>query len=381
MLKPILSADSHVTEPPDAYSRIDRRFKDRAPRMIRDSRRGDVYVIEGINRPISVTLLSAAGVDPTELPEIEKRNTGWLQRGGWDPQMRIADQERDGIAAEILYPSVGMLLCKHLDFDYRKACMDAYNLWLAEFCATNPDRLLGIGQVSMRTVDDSVAEARHIKHLGLRGIMLPGWPSEEDYDSRLYDPFWDACVDLDLPVTFHHLAGRRDPNAAPDSPYSDGNRGVNTKLNGWMNLVRGNQDLLAMFVLGGVFERHPRLRLICAEADAGWAPHFTYRMDYAYKHHRHHIRTEPLSKPPSEYFHHNVYLTFQDDLMAFKLRQFSNVRRLMWANDFPHFDSTWPRSQHVIDEQTADMDDKERNFVLHDNLAECYGLEGARSET
>jgi predicted TIM-barrel fold metal-dependent hydrolase len=376
MLKPVLSADSHVTEPPDVYlSRIDRRFKDRAPHMIRDSRRGDVYVIDGINRPISVTLLSAAGVDPAELPRIEAQNTGWLQRGGWDPEVRIADQERDGIAAEILYPSVGMLLCKHLDFDYRKACMDAYNLWLAEYCAAHPDRLLGVGQVSLRTVDDAIAEARQIKELGLRGIMLPGWPSEEDYDSKLYDPFWDACVDLDLPLTFHHLAGRRDPNDAPDSPYSDGNRGVNTKLNGWMNLVRGNQDLLAMFVLGGVFERHPRLRLICAEADAGWAPHFTYRMDYAYKHHRHHIKTEPLSRPPSEYFHQNVYLTFQDDLMAFKLRQFSNIRRLMWANDFPHFDSTWPRSREIIQEHTAGMSEEEKNLVLHDNLAQCYGLE------
>lgn len=379
MLKPVLSADSHVTEPPDAYSRIDRRFKDRAPRMTRDSRRGDVYIIDGINRPISVTLLSAAGVDPAELPAIEKRNTGWLQRGGWDPETRIADQERDGMAGEILYPSVGMLLCKHLDVDYRKACMDAYNLWLAEYCASHRDRLLGVGQVSMRTVDDSIAEARQIKELGLRGIMLPGWPSQEDYDSKIYDPFWDACVDLDLPVTFHHLAGRRDPNETTDSPYSDGNRGVNTKLNGWMNLVRGNQDLLAMFVLGGVFERHPRLKLICAEADAGWAPHFTYRMDYAYRHHRHHIRTEPLSKPPSEYFHQNVYLTFQDDLMAFKLRQFSNIRRLMWANDFPHFDSTWPHSQAIIREQTAGISEEETNFVLHDNLAECYGLE--RSQT
>jgi len=219
MLKPVLSADSHVTEPPDAYvSRIDLRFKHRAPHMQHDSRRGDIYVIDGIDRPISVTLLSAAGVDPVAIANLERVNRGWLQRGGWDPAVRLADQDRDGIAAEILYPSVGMLLCKHLDYDYRKACMDAYNLWLAEFCATQPERLLGIGQVSLRTVDDSIAEARKIKELGLRGVMLPGWPSEEDYDSRLYDPLWDACVDLRLPVTFHHLAGRRNPNGLPTAP-------------------------------------------------------------------------------------------------------------------------------------------------------------------
>src|SRR5712692_2886201 len=137
MLKPVLSADSHVTEPADLYlARIDRRFRDRAPRMVHDPRRGDLYMIDGINRPIPMALLSAAGVDPAELPSVEARNTGWLQQGGWDPHARIADQDRDGIAAEILYPSVGMLLCKHLDYDYRKACMDAYNSWLAEYCAT-----------------------------------------------------------------------------------------------------------------------------------------------------------------------------------------------------------------------------------------------------
>src|SRR5262249_29236085 len=106
MLKPVLSADSHVTEPPDAYvSRIDRRFKDRAPHMQHDSQRGDIYVIDGINRPISVTLLSAAGVDPVAIANLERINRGWLQRGGWDPAVRLADQDRDGIGAEILYPS------------------------------------------------------------------------------------------------------------------------------------------------------------------------------------------------------------------------------------------------------------------------------------
>ncbi|MGH7907204.1 MAG: amidohydrolase family protein [Candidatus Binataceae bacterium] len=373
MATPVFSADSHVLEPPHTYiDRIDRRFKDRAPRMIYDENHGDTFVIDGIYRPVMMALLSAAGKTPSEISH--KARFDELQRGGWDPAVRIADQESDGIAAEILYPSAGMLICKHLDFDYRKACLDAYNLWLAEFCSFNPDRLLGIGMVSMRSVDDSIAELRQIKKLRLRGVMLPGWPAIEDYDSKTYDPFWDACVDLQLPVTFHHLSGTRDPNERTDTVYGNANRGINSKLNGWMNLLRGNQDLLSMFVFGGVFERHPELKLVCAEADAGWAPHFMYRMDYAYDHHRHHIRTEPLSRPPSEYFRKNIYVTFQDDLIAFKTRGLMNIRRLMWANDFPHFDSTWPRSREVIEAQTAGMTEDERNFVLHDNLAECYGL-------
>ncbi len=374
MLKPMLSADSHVLEPGSVFiDRIDQRFRDRAPRMERDSRLGAVYIIPGINFPLPMALLSGAGKDPRAMDE--KVEVDGLQRGGWDPEKRMEDQARDGVGAEVIYPSVGMILCKHPDYDFRKACLDAYNLWLAEYCAPHRERLLGVGQVSMRTPADAVAEARKIKELGLRGVMLPGWPALEDYDSRIYDEFWAACVEMQLPVTFHHLPGARNPNDKGDTLYGSANRGVNSKLNSWMNLIRGNQDLLAMFIFGGVFERHPRLKLVCAEADAGWAPHFMYRMDYAYDHHRHHIKTEPLTQAPSEYFRRNVYLSFQDDAVAFQVRHLMNIRRLMWANDFPHFDSTWPRSQEIIARHTTGMSDEEKNFILHDNLAECYGLE------
>jgi uncharacterized protein len=373
MLKPALSADSHVLEPSKTYvDRIDHRFRDRAPHMQSDPRHGVVFVIPGIDFPLPMALVSGAGKSPTEMEG--KVDVDGLQSGGWDPEKRMQDQDRDGVAAEVIYPSVGMILCKHPDYDYRKACLDAYNLWLAEFCAASPDRLLGVGQVSMRTPQDSVAEAQQIKNLGLRGAMLPGWPAQEDYDSKIYDEFWSACIELKLPVTFHHLPGARNPNDKGDTLYGTANRGVNTKLNSWMNLIRGNQDLLAMFVFGGVFERYPKLKLVCAEADAGWVPHFMYRMDYAYDHHRHHIKTEPLSQPPSEYFRRNVYLSFQDDQVAFQVRNLMNIRRLMWANDFPHFDSTWPHSQEVIARHTAGMSEQEKNWILHDNLAECYEL-------
>ncbi len=373
-MKPIISADSHVLEPPDAYTeRIDARYKEIAPRVSFTEQMGAYFEIHGINKPLPVRLVSGAGKSPME---IERHPLRWeeVYRGAYDPEARISDQDRDGIAAEILYPTSGMIICKHPDVDYRKACLDAYNLWLAEYCSVHPDRLLGAGMVSMRTPGDSISEVRKIKELGLKGVMLPGWPATEDYDSRMYDSFWAACVENGFPVTFHHLPGSRNPNDSTDSIYGYANRGVNSKLNSWMNLIRGNQDILAMFIFGGVFERNPKLKLVCAEADAGWVPHFMYRMDYAYDHHRHHVKTEELSHPPSYYFRNNVYLTFQDDTIAFKTRHLMNIHRLLWANDFPHFDSTWPHSQEVIRTEMADLTAAEKDLVLHDNLVECYGL-------
>ena len=91
------------------------------------------------------------------------------------PRPGVAEQDRDGVAAEVLYPSVGMLLCNHPDADYKKACFDAYNLWLAEFQSHAPDRLIGLGQTALRSVDEGIDDLQRIKDLGLRGVMLPGY--------------------------------------------------------------------------------------------------------------------------------------------------------------------------------------------------------------
>ena len=362
-MKPI-SADSHVTEPPGTYvDRIDRRFRDRAPRMVHDARRGDLFVIEGLEKPIPMGLIAAAGKSAEELAMFNARFED-MHRGGWDPEARLADQDRDGVAAEVLYPTVGMMLCNHPDFDFKHACFQAYNAWIAEYCGAHPDRLLGVGQTAMRSVADGIADLERIKALGLRGVMMPGNPAVADYDDPMYGPFYEAAADLGLPLSFHILTSAQDQRKT---------RGP--RLNAFMAIIRGCQDIIGTFVFGGVFERHPRLRLVCVEADAGWVPHFMYRMDHAYERHRYWLPSGTLSKKPSEYFREHVYTTFQDDWVAFKTADLMNWHRLMWANDFPHSDSTWPNSQAVLAEQTAHMTEEEKNLVLHDNVAELYRLE------
>ena len=147
-----ISADSHVTEPPDTYiDRIDPEFRDRAPRMHHDDTLGDVMLIDNGKSLVPFWLVAAAG-RPTEEVRLDSgKRFEELHRGGWDPVARLDDQDTDGVRAEVIYPSVGMLLCNHPDVDYQHACFDAYNQWIAEFCATAPDRLIGIGQTALRT--------------------------------------------------------------------------------------------------------------------------------------------------------------------------------------------------------------------------------------
>jgi predicted TIM-barrel fold metal-dependent hydrolase len=368
MPKPVISADSHVTEPPDTYApRIAPAFRERAPRMVRDEKLGDIFVIDGWKRPIPLGLVAAAGKSAKELATFGVLFED-LHRGGWDPDARLGDQDRDGVRAEVLYPTVGMVLCNHRDLDYKKACMDAYNLWIAEYVAAHPDRLFGVGQTAARSPEETVEDLRRMAELGLVGAMMPGDPGFSDYDDPAFDPVWEAAVDLGLPLSFHILTTR-------DDALGGVGRARGPRLNTFLQIIRGCQDILGTFVFSGVFERHPTLRVVCVEADAGWAPHYMYRMDHAYERHRYWLPAGTLSKPPSDYFRENIYLTFQDDYVAFQVKDLCNVRRLLWASDFPHSDSTWPHSQDVIRQQTAHMTEQERDWVLHDNAAELYGIQ------
>ncbi len=361
----VISADRHITEPPNCYlDHIDPAYRDVAPRIVRDEKRGDVFQIDGMKNSIAMGLVAAAGKPAEELTE-----TGVLfeelHRSGWDPTARLADQNRDGVSAEVIYPTVGMVLCNHQDVDYKKACFDAYNRWISGYCETAPDRLLGCGQTAMRTVEEGIADLEAIKAAGLRGVMMPGDPGleGEDYDSEVWDPLWEAAIDLGIPLSFHILTTR-------------GNRTRGPRLNTFLSIVRGVQDIMGTLVFGGVFERHPDLRVICVEADAGWVPHYMYRMDHAYKRHRNWLQPGvALSKLPSEYFAQNIYMTFQDDWTAFAQADHMNWERLMWANDFPHSDSTWPWSQEMLAEQTQQLTGQQTEAILSGNVASLYGID------
>jgi len=362
---PVISADSHITEPPNTYiDFIDPAFRDRAPKMVdMGEGLGDMFVIDGMKKPIPMGLVAAAGKPPEEI-RVRGVRFDDLHRGGWDPQARLSDQERDGVAAEIIYPTVGMQLCNHADPDYKHACFDAYNRWIAAYCDAHPTRLLGCGQTAMRSPEEGISDLEAIRAHGLRGVMMPGNPGcDEDYDSPVWDPFWEAAIGLGLPLSFHILTTHAGATRGP-------------RLNSFLSIVRGCQDIMGMLVLGGVFERHPDLKVVCVEADAGWVPHFMYRMDHAFKRHRYWLQPgQELSRLPSEYFAENIYTTFQDDWTAFQQADHMNWRRLMWANDFPHSDSTWPWSQEMLTQHAASLTAEQQRAILCTNVAELYHID------
>jgi predicted TIM-barrel fold metal-dependent hydrolase len=365
-----ISADSHVTEPGDCYlPRIDPRFRDRAPRAITHETMGAVMLIDNGATLVPYGMVAAAGRPVEKIGPFQHVDWDELHAGGWDPDARLREQDRDGVAAEVLYPSVGMLLCNLADADYKHACFDAYNLWIAEFQARDPRRLIGIGQTALRSVEEGIADLERIHALGLRGVMVPGFAAchdAGDYDDPRWDPFWRAAVELNLPLSFHILTSGNDGLMA--SQY----RGP--KMNSFLGIIRGCQDIIGTLIFGGVFERVPELNVVCVEADAGWAAHWMYRADHAMKRHRNWLGHAQLSRMPSEYFRENVSVTFQDDWVAFRTTHLVNHERLLWASDHPHSDSTFPESQRVLAEQTAHLDPDVRADIVWRNTARLYSL-------
>lgn len=361
-MHPLFSADSHVVEIEDCYAEIDPRFRSLRPVAKDDPKQGAIMVVPGMDFTIPSGMLSRAGLRYEDWANPQPWNR--IHPAAFDPTARLAIQDEEGVEGEVIYPSAGMVLCLHRDVAYRKACFEAYNRWLAVFCAADPKRLVGIAMVALPSPEEGVRELREVARQGFKGVMFCGDPAFEDYDHPSYAPIWDAAIDLGLPVSFHILTGKDSYGMAVRGP----------KVIQQIVTVRGNQNIIMMMVLGGVFERHPDLKVVMVENDAGWLPHFCFRLDHAWERHRWSMETGSISRRPSEFVAENVYTTFQDDSSVRWVLPALNLEHVMWATDFPHGDGTYPNSRRIADEVTIGMTDAEKQGVVYANARALYGL-------
>lgn len=368
-----ISADSHILEPPNCYlDYIEPAFRDRAPRIGKMTNGKDAFFVEGFKKPISLGMSAAAGADLRKMSK--GADFDEVPRGAWDAKARIADQDRDGVGAELIYPSVGMVICNHPDHEFKKACMWAYNRWLLDFVSDAPDRVYGLGQLAVGSVEQAIEDLFRLKDMGFKGVMMPGEPDTGvDYCDPAFDPFWSAAEEAGMPLSWHVLTGGL-TRSYVDDPLAQQPTVRYPVANATFEVLRMCQDLMGMLVLSRVFENHPKLKVVCVEADAGWVPHFIGRLDHNYERHRVWKDDVELKRMPSEYFLENIYLTFQNDASAFEAAHLMNPDRLLWASDFPHSDSTWPHSQEVIATMTQAVSEDLKAKVLRDNVAALYNI-------
>ena len=358
----LVSADSHVNEPPDLWAdRVPTRYKDRAPRM-ESFDQGDAWVIEGARDPINFGGNCSAG-----LP-IDQRS-GWVRwedvrAGGYDPAARIEEQDQDGVNLEILYPTprIGNQLVWHRDdADFHIACIRAYNDWLAEFCAHDPDRLWGVGILPNVGVATAVAELHRVAAMpGIRGVMLGRWPSGDEVLTADDDPVFAAAAEAGLPLSIH----------VAFATHAQGDA-AKMKLTGSMRFF----DMpvrITQLVEGGVFDRYPELQFLAVETDSSWFPYLREQMDDRFRRANPATRA-PIAKMPGDYFDTNIASTFITDHYGILNRHHIGVTQMMWSSDFPHGGSDWPDSRATINEHFDGVPDDERHAILAGNALRIYG--------
>ena len=368
----IISSDNHVFEPPDLWtSRIEPKFKGREPRIVRLENGSDHWFTDGIKGQM-MTAGSQAGVrfeKPEDLSSIGTFDE--VRPGGYIPAEHIKDLDLDGVDVSILYPSAGLLLyCTVKDSELLSATFRAYNDWLAEFCAPFPDRLKGIAMINVDDVQDGLSELERSAKMGLVGAMIPIYPYEDQpYDSPIYEPFWAAAQDLQMPLSLHLTTNR----PGPGQQYANfdtlkGSFICNTDH--WVRLS------LADMIYSGVFERYPKLMVGSIEQELSWVPHFLDRLDYCYTQRAtgdtsYRFKGGAL---PSDFFQSNGFLGFQEDGLGIQLRHHIGVDTLLWGADYPHPESTFPRSRQIIDEILVDCTEEEKAKIVGANAARIYRL-------
>ncbi len=365
----IISADSHVFEPIDLWEkRIDARLRERGPRYLPNyqGKPGTWFVCEGAT-PRSVAGIGAVGIPKEKLLEFAGSHYQDLRAGGYDPVERLKDQDIDGVSAEVLYPTYAMGLYAVADVELQEAAFDAYNAWMVELCSHAPDRLAGLALVSIRNVGHAVESIERWSRRGMRGAMISAVPpAGTEYSDPLYAPLWSAIEEIGLPVSIHTLTSSRKPSYR----FDRNTRGAAGYPETPMEVMLTLGELLTSPLL----DRHPRLRLVLAEADIGWLPWMLARLDRGHERYarQNGIRTELR---PSEYFRRNFSAAFIQDREGVFARDFIGVDNLMWSSDYPHTDSTWPRSRECIAHDLEGVSDADRRKMTCTNAARLYGFE------
>ena len=376
----IISSDSHVVEQRDLWtSRMPSKFKDRAPHIVSEED-ADWWFCDG-RKVASLAIGTQVGLR-FEAPEKLKQEFRYeeVRLGGYIPGEQVKDNEADGVDVAVIYPSIAFTMYRGVpDSELLTAVFSVYNDWVGEFCGAYPDRLKGIALLNTDDVQVAVKELNRCANLGFIGAMIP---TDIHEDRRYYlpdfDPLWAAAQDLEIPLSLHTSTHRPSPKAFEEFfklGYKDTIYFRDSTASFIANMEHFVRMSLGDIILSGVFERYPKLQVGSVEFELSWAPNFLNRIDYTYTQRNnpgwHRYKEDML---PSDYFHRNAFMSFQQDDYGIRFRDIIGVDKLMWGSDYPHQDSTFPRSQQVLGEILADCTEEEKDMIIRGNVARIYRL-------
>jgi len=368
----VISSDCHAGLPPEQY----RDYVDPKYREVFD-----------VALPIQIAETQAAAkkflVADINAEWRKGREAGLI--GAWDHDERVKVLDADGVAGEVIFPDgitemnmppfgAGLSLPTDdpINPELQWAGARAHNRWVAEFCQMAPERRAGVAITPICwDVDEALKEIRWARENGLRGILIPSrWGKRDAYHHPRYEPIWAACEDLDLVIHLHS-------GAAPMEDYGEhlGMMGIYiTEVCWW------SARPIWFLIWGGVFERHPRLKLAVTESAAIWVPEALKLMDQRYTETPYNAKlgdfTSHLRLKPSEYFRRNVFLGASCmPRREVEMRHEIGLGNIMWGTDYPHPEGSWPETSKQMLESFHGVPEDELAAMLGGNAAEVYGFD------
>ncbi len=357
----VIDADGHVTEPPGMWEQyLEPALRERAPRFAMTEQGEPCQVADGrfiMRHALRLTLGSEAARDGYQ-----------VRPGGFDPHERLRDLDAEGIAAVVLFPSIGLYVSDVADPALMTGLCRAYNDWLADYCRAAPDRLFGIALLPLVDVAASVRELeRTTSRFGFRGAFCrPNPYAGRPIQHPDYEPLWAAAEGLGVPVTIHE-------GLSDWAPTLGRERVENPALLHVLSHPFEQMAACLGLVMGGVLERHPRLKVAFLESGAGWLPYWLHRMDEHWETWR---RVLPeLPRKPSEYVLRQCTISTEPgEEMIDAVVTHVGKDNVVWASDYPHPDATFPGAVTKTLDAMGRLTARARAKVLGENAARLYGL-------
>ena len=364
-MRRIISADSHTLEPPDLWlNALESKHGDDTPRVV------DAH--EGTEGPFFFTGKQYARFQEQQ----EKAAQAGTPDAGFDPAARIEFQNKTGIEAEVLYPTLGLSIMHSSNRpDYRHVVRDAsrvYNDWLADFIAHDPKRLIGSAMIPMDDVEWAVAELERTGKMGFKTPMIHAAPPEgcPPYRDKLYDPFWAAAEDMDLAVTLHIVTGRvPDPMAC--HTVAEWEEGPNMFLDTWEEIPH---VVATDFIFGTILDRFPRLRVVTAELELSWIPNFMRRIDMVQGVYSNRLQLPKLEMKASDYLKSRIWHGLIDEEASIPVIPELGVDQVVWGSDFPHTISVGAETGAMLAALFEGITPDDQAKLVAENTERLFGL-------
>jgi predicted TIM-barrel fold metal-dependent hydrolase len=375
----VISADCHVDLvwlPPDLFTgNAPAALKERMP-FVTDGPRGKEWVTQSGASFGLMNGMGSAGRQyvPGQIHRSDRMASTGLYEDGQngirrptDPELRLKDQERDGVQAEVLYGILGATM--RLDDDEAAGAMlRIYNDWLGDFCTTHPDRYAGLACIPNHDPEAACAEIERVARRGaVRGIEIARRHGMTPLWDPWWEPVWQTIAATGLPLHFHTIGGGNRPDYTKMAPKV----ALAARAAGITNFQMHMSDVMMSMVFAGVLERHPRLKVVLGESGTGWIPYVLNRMDAEWEEQ---FKGLDLKMPPSQYWRRQCYATYQTDPIGAKLVDDIGEDNIMWGSDFPHPDGVWPDSQEYIARELAALPERTRHKIVCANAGKLYGF-------